>query len=166
MGTHVEVCVKTARYYFGDIFKQMLRTLGRSNRHIFQPCHWLGRSKLVAVGKHHKARKRCESPGWKSKDVILHASKRQASCKQASYKHAKERARMTPYKQASSKQEKERSDITQSPQALLRQISKQAAEHTKRGKQLLSKSKMESEWRSLRKRREYLSIRCKHYGLK
>ena len=81
-------------------------------------------------------------------------------------KQAKERARMTIYKQASSKQEKERNDITQSPRALLRQISKQAAEHTKRGKQLLSKSKMESEWRSLRKRREYLSIRCKHYGLK
>ena len=65
---------------------------------------------------------------------------------------------MTSYKQASSKQEKERSDITQSPQALLRQISKQAAEHTKRGKQLLSKSKMESEWRSLRKRAKYESF--------
>ena len=91
---------------------------------------------------------------------VLAERARMSSCKQASYKQAKERARMTIYKQASSKQEKEQNDITQSPRALLRQISKQAAEHTKRGKQLLSKSKIYSEWRSLRKRREYLSIGC------
>ena len=155
------MCVKTTKNYFAAYTRQKQPT--------FHLLSALSPKIIIDLGgqnwlQSENIKKRQKS--WLKEQGCHLASKRQASCKQASYKHAKERARMTIYKQASSKQEKEQNDITQSPRALLRQISKQAAEHTKRGKQLLSKSKMESEWRSLRKRREYLSIRCKHYGLK